>query len=87
MMTLEQIFQEIGQLGKADTPTEIAAAISLLELVTTFIPEPAGRLASLGLLIARDQVLAGKGVEDLEALRASVRADWQAEIDQRFPKG
>ena len=84
MTTIESIMRDIGALGEVDTPAKIAAAIGLLELATPFLPEPAGRLASIGLLIARDQALAGKGPEDLEALRASIRNDWQADLDRRF---
>jgi len=87
MTTLEDLVKEIGELGELKTPGEIAAAIGLLEFASQFLPEPAGRLASIGLLIARDQALAGKGPDDLEALRASIRADWQAEIDRRFVNG
>jgi hypothetical protein len=87
MSSLEDIMQQIGELGELKTPPEIAAAIGLLELATSFLPEPAGRLASIGLMIARDQALAGKGPEDLEALRASIRSEWQAEIDRRFVNG
>jgi len=82
--TLETIIRDIQDLGELDTPGKIAAAIGVLELATPFLPEPAGRLASIGLLIARDQALAGKGPEDLEALRASIRNDWQADLDRRF---
>jgi hypothetical protein len=87
MTTLDGILREIGSLGDLNSPAEVAAAIGLLELATQFLPEPAGRLASIGLLLARDQALAGKGPEDLEALRASVRNEWQAELDRRFPNG
>lgn len=87
MTTIETVMKEIGALGEVDTPAKIAAAIGLLELLTPLMPEAAGRLASVGLLIARDQALAGKGPEDLEALRASIRADWQADLDRRFPNG
>jgi hypothetical protein len=87
LTTLETILQDIQSIGSADTPAEIAAAIGILELATVFLPEPAGRLASVGLMIARDQALAGKGPGDLEALRASIRNEWQAELDRRFPNG
>jgi hypothetical protein len=85
--TLESILQDLQSLGDLSTPAEIAAAIGILEQATTFLPEPAGRLASIGLLIARDQALAGKGPEDLESLRASIRSEWQADLDRRFPNG
>jgi hypothetical protein len=87
MITPEEILKEIGSISSLDTPAKVGAAIGLLEQLTTFIPEPAGRMASIGLLIARDQALAGKSSEDLEALRHSIRAEWQAEIDRQFPNG
>lgn len=85
--TIDSVIEEIRALGATDTPAKIAAAIGLLELLTPLMPEAAGRLASVGLLIARDQALAGNGPEQLEALRASIRSDWQADLDRRFPNG
>lgn len=87
MNSLEAITNQIGLITKADTPAEIAAAIGVLELVAQFLPEPAGRLASEGLLLARDLALAGKSADDMATLRATVRGEWQADLDRRFPNG
>jgi hypothetical protein len=87
MATIEDLAGQLRQIGSVSTPAEIGAAIGLLEQLTLFLPEPAGRLASVGLLIARDQALAGRTPEDMEALRSSVRVMWQGELDRRFPNG
>jgi hypothetical protein len=86
-MTFDEILSDIRALGELDDPAKVGAVIGLLELATQWLPEPAGRMASVGLMIARDQALAGKGPGDLEALRSSVRAEWQADLDRRFPNG
>jgi hypothetical protein len=85
-LTIEQIARQLGDIGALNTPEEAAAAIGLLEQLSLFMPEPAGRLASAGLLLARDLALAGRGAESIEELRSSIRASWQAEIDRRFGK-
>jgi len=86
-MTLEEIIHTIGRLEHGETPEAIEAALSLLEEVTQYLPEPAGRIASAALSLARDAVIAGKGPESIEELRATVRGSWQADLDRRFGGG
>ncbi len=86
-MSLEDIVARIGRLGHEETPEAVADGLALLELVTHHLPPAAGRMASASLQLARDAVLAGKGPEAIEELRASVRLSWQGDLDQRFPNG
>lgn len=82
MKSIIELVEALGEIGAPQTPAETAAAIGVLEQLALYLPEPAGRLASIGLLIARDQAMAGKGPEDLEALRSLVRSSWQAALDR-----
>jgi hypothetical protein len=87
MKKILELAQQIAGIDPAlQAPADVAAAIGVLEQLSLYLPEPAGRLASIALLLARDLALAGKGPEDLEALRSAVRSDWQAALD-RFPRG
>jgi len=81
--SLLELVESISRIGAVDSPPEVAAAIGVLEQVSLYLPEPAGRLASVALLMARDLALAGEGPEALEALRESVRSDWQAALDRK----
>jgi hypothetical protein len=87
MMSLDEIFEALRRLPNESTPEAAVDALNLLDLLTNFVPMPGGPMASEALKLARDAIMAGKAPEDIEALRASIRTDWQAELDQRFPKG
>ncbi len=86
-MTLYEITDRIERLGHEDTPEAVLDGLALLELVTPHLPEKAGRMASAVLGLGRDAVLAGKGPEAIDELRASIRGSWQSELDKRFPNG
>ena len=86
-VTLHDVIQRIGTLGNEETPEAIADAIGIFELLTPFFPAAVGPYASAALLLAKDAALAGKGADSILALRESVRAGWQAELDRRFPNG
>ena len=87
MADLDSLLHEIGSLGSLDTPDDATKALDLLDKVARFLPLPVGPLASSALMLAKDAVIAGKGPESIDELRASVRASWQADLDRRFPDG